>query len=148
MCCRGSTLAYLPVATWLFLACGCGRSIDQQFREQTGDTFNAQTRLIVAVEAFRLGSGRWPTSPQDLRRSSGLRQVLGFDRYDNLRFEPLPDGGLMVRFDRWHRRDGSIGMSNAGLEIPRPTDDDSPHQAQSLDSRPDRISRNEKPSEG
>jgi hypothetical protein len=127
MPCRRPTALYPLIPTLLVLACGCGGSIRQQFKEQTSETFDDQARLLVAVEAFRIGRGRWPTSPQELQ---SLSEVLGFERYENLRFEPLPDGGLAVRFDRWHRRDGSVGMSTAGLELPPPTGDDSARNAQ------------------
>jgi hypothetical protein len=90
---------------------GCGPSIEEQVRHQLRETFDAQQHLLLAVEAYRLGRGHWPGSPAELRTSKFLDEAVGFDRYVNLRFEPLPGGGLAVRFDRWNRPDGTMGMS-------------------------------------
>ncbi|HEV2294161.1 MAG TPA: hypothetical protein VGR35_09910 [Tepidisphaeraceae bacterium] len=108
----------------IFLAalsfCGCGPTIREQVDQQFGLLFDAGKSLLVSVEAFRLGSGRWPASPAELRTSRFVDSAVGFDRYKNLRFEPLPNGGLAVKFDRWVGPGGTPMMSNVSIELPAP----------------------------
>jgi hypothetical protein len=104
----------------LFLLGGCAPTIGEQIDDQFGLAFDAGKSLLVSVEAYRLGSGRWPTSPEELRASQFVDAAVGFDRYQNLRFEPLPDRGLVVKFDRWVGPGGSPMMSNVRVELPAP----------------------------
>ena len=80
---------------------GCGPTIREQLDDQFGLMFDAGKSLLVSIDAYRVGSGRWPSSPEELRASKFVESAVGFDHYQNLRFEPLPDGGLAVKFDRW-----------------------------------------------
>jgi hypothetical protein len=106
------------VAVTLF--CGCGPTIREQIDDQFGLLFDAGKSLLVSIDAYRLGSGRWPLSPAELRASRFVDSAVGFDRYENLRFEPLPDGGLGVKFDRWVGPGGNPMMSNVTLELAAP----------------------------
>jgi hypothetical protein len=103
----------------LALLSGCA-SVEQQVGRGLSESFDAQAHLLLAVEAYRLGRGEWPHSPEGLRASKFVDETVGFDRFANLRFEPLASGGLMVRFDRWTRPDGTPGMQNWGVELGPP----------------------------
>ncbi len=100
---------------------GCGPTIGEQINSQFGMMFDAGKSLLVSIDAYRLGSGHWPASPDELRKSEFVASAVGFDRYKNLRFEPLPDGGLAVKFDRWVAPGGRPKMSNVKIELPPPT---------------------------
>jgi hypothetical protein len=105
----------------LVVLSGCASNVEQQVRRGAAESFDAQAHLLLAVEAYRVGRGQWPSSPTELRTSTFLDETVGFDRFENLRFEPLPGGGLMVRSDRWTRPDGTPGMLNWGVELGPPT---------------------------
>ena len=91
------TLAAAMIGVACVIGCACGPPVERQLET----AFDAFKDLGVAVEAYRAGSGRWPNSPDELRRSPGLAAMVGLDRYKNLRFEPQPDGGLTISFDEW-----------------------------------------------
>jgi hypothetical protein len=90
-------LAAAMIGVACVIGCACGPPVERQLET----AFDAFKDLGVAVEAYRAGSGRWPNSPEELRRSPGLTEMVGLDRYKNLRFEPQPDGGLTISFDEW-----------------------------------------------
>ena len=71
--------------------------------------------LSIAVYAYREGSGRWPLSAEALGKFASSE--LELDRYENLRFEPLPDGRLAVSFDSYVSRDGRIKWSEYRIEL-------------------------------
>lgn len=101
---------------------GCGPSIQQQVHQGFGQASNAQTRLLVAVAAYQLGSGHWPASPEDLRRSSALNELVDLERFQNLRFEPWKERGLLIRFDRWTSPDGTARMEKSAIAVGPPAD--------------------------
>jgi hypothetical protein len=96
-------LAAAMIGVACVIGCACGPPVERQLET----AFDAFKDLGVAVEAYRAGSGRWPNSPEELRRSPGLTEMVGLDRYKNLRFEPQPDGGLTISFDEWAAPSGT-----------------------------------------
>src|SRR4051812_23795958 len=88
------TYAVAVLASVCLIGCVCGPPIERQ----VDTAFDAMTHLGIAVAAYHAGAGRWPNSPDELRKSPIL---LNLDRYRNLRFEPQPDGGLAISFDQW-----------------------------------------------
>jgi hypothetical protein len=115
-------MRHLALCLLLLAVCGCciGQQIEQQMHEEIGEGVDAGVRLMLAIEAFRLGSGRWPVSPNELRTSPLVDLAVRFDAYENLRFEPQPDGRLVVRFDRWTGRGESPVSANGVGELPPP----------------------------
>lgn len=74
-------------------------------------------RLWIALEAFREGRGQWPSSVDDLSRSSFLREELHLERYVNLKFERLPDETFVVSFDRYTLPGGEVTCRDIRIDV-------------------------------
>jgi hypothetical protein len=104
--------AGLLASRWV-IGCACGPPVERQI-----DTaFDAMKHLGIAVAAYRAGAGRWPNSPDELRKSRLVADEVGLDRYRNLRFEPQPDDGLVISFDQWTAPGGSPVVRSFRLTI-------------------------------
>lgn len=103
----------LPSIVFLVILGGCAAQIEHVVDR----ALDSQKSLVVAIDSYRLGSGHWPGSPDDLRRSGVVNTIVGFKRYTNLRFELLPDDRLRVSFDRWVSPDGAVALENYRMEF-------------------------------
>lgn len=100
----------------LLLAGCCGTPVNQPLAD--GIIHGPNRNLPLALYAYREGSGRWPSSAEAL--GAFVAGELHLDRYENLRFDPLADGGLAVTFDRYVSPDGRMTCSDYRLELGKP----------------------------
>ena len=101
----------------VLFACGCSSNVERQVDQQYGEVFDGGRSLLVAVKRFHEGTGSWPDSAEQLRMSKVPFQIAGLARYENLRFESLPNGDLLVQFDRWTSPRGDAAYSSGRIEM-------------------------------
>lgn len=99
-------MRYLIQLTLASLATGC---VGQVADRVTDAMIHGPNRaLSIALYSYREGAGHWPSAPDALAKSRFLDMALQLDRYENLRFERMDDGRLLVSFDRYVPPDGEI----------------------------------------
>ena len=97
---------------------GCSsHSEESRLDAQFGEMFDGGKSLLIAVETWRAETGEWPASPQQIHNSKRNLVIAGFDRYENLRFEPLSNGDLAISFDRWTSPRGIAAWSGGRIEL-------------------------------
>jgi hypothetical protein len=96
---------------------GCDSHVERQVDRQYGQLFDGGRSLLIAVKKYREGTGSWPDSPEQLRMSKVPFQIAGLDRYENLRFEALSNGDLVLRFDRWTSPRGDAVYSGGRIKV-------------------------------
>ena len=98
--------------------CGCAPHAEQRRLDaQFGEAFDGGRSLLIAVETWRAETGDWPASPEQIHVSKRDFHIAGFDRYENLRFERLSNGGLAISFDRWTAPRGNAVWNGGRIEL-------------------------------